>query len=145
MNTYNYLKCKYVPYTKFKLVHKDDFIITQDWVYLDGLKDKKEHLNVNNQFNEYYLEGEPIKTLEDINNKYWLVDGHHRYFRGILNGYEYFLVENSNTRDKEIKCLNVYTERPKDNDKLKKADKKKINLFEKLQEKIMRLQKMIFW
>jgi hypothetical protein len=78
--------------TKFLLVHKDNLIFNQKWVYLEGLVINRDHGTIG-RFNEYFLDANsPIKAAE-WNGKYWIIDGHHRVHRGLMLGYKHFLVE----------------------------------------------------
>lgn len=116
---------KYINNVNFELVHKNNIIICQKWMCLSGLDSssvteehtKKSTNNPNTQFNEYFLENSPIKTLK-INNKYWIVDGHHRFFRGFFAGYNYFLVENISgyrpCTNTSTTRLDIFRKRPHD-------------------------------
>ncbi len=107
---------KYTNVTSFHLVYYKNMISCQNWVYLLGLENKKNYGNSNTQFNEYFLDEGPIKVVYS-EGKYWIVDGHHRYFRGIMNGYKYFLVEQNNFYrppcDDIPKQIDVFITRPK--------------------------------
>jgi hypothetical protein len=84
--------------TKFLLVHYTNIIITQNWVCVKGLKirpsEKKAHEKSMTQFCEYFLSESPIKAVEK-DGFYWIVDGHHRFYRGRMLGHKYFLIENN--------------------------------------------------
>jgi hypothetical protein len=111
--------------TTFELVHYRDVVLTQEWATLDGLKtkqiemDKNKEIPVNNEFNEYFLGHQPIRAKKDDNNKYWIIDGNHRFYRGLLQGYNYFLLEVHRKRYRPVsrqafKCLNIVHSRNKD-------------------------------
>ena len=53
----------------------------------------EENHPVNGEHNEYFLEYEPIKVTHD----HYIVDGHQRYVKGRLLGYNYFLCEEWST------------------------------------------------
>lgn len=141
MNISDFLK-KYYNSVKFILVHKSNIIPCQDWISLDSLKpiseiDKKTN-EANTMFHEYYLNEGPIK-VQERNGKYWIIDGHHRYYRGINTGYNYFLVENSmfynpcSDNDNGNKLYNVYKERYNETKYYKKVD-----LFDNQSEEILK-------
>jgi len=86
----------YINSTKFQIIHTNNVVMVQRWMYLNGLKYTPKDSTPGNRFNEYFLDtNSPIKVVER-ESKYWIIDGHHRYVRGLLMGYKYFLVEVSN-------------------------------------------------
>ncbi len=90
----NHLKT-WINSTKFLIVHRKNLVPTQNWISIDGLRNITSKESPNMRFNEYFLSGEPIK-VEENNGLYYIIDGHHRYYRGLVNGYNYFLTENNN-------------------------------------------------
>lgn len=140
---------KYTNVTSFHLVYYKNIISCQNWVYLLGLENNKNYNNVNTQFNEYFLEDGPIKVVHS-EGKYWVIDGHHRYFRGLINGYQYFLVEQNNFYrppcENIPKKIDVFITRPKNDYELKdyiKVDKY-IGIYSKLFIDFKNVYKIVF-
>lgn len=102
--------------TNFLLVHKNNFVMNQKWIHIEGLKINTANLqNVGNRFSEYFLEtNSPIKAAE-WNGKYWIIDGHHRFLRGLIMNYNYFLIECNDMYHpcnlEETSSLNVFDKR----------------------------------
>lgn len=93
---------RFINSTRPEFVHKNNIVNVQEWIYTDGLQLTNKDLNedsINNkpneQYNEYYLSTVgPIKTFV-VNDKHYIVDGHHRFYRSLERGYEYILVNRS--------------------------------------------------
>ncbi len=140
---------KYYNSAKFILVHKTNLLLFQDWISLDSLELKTDldtKCNPNTMFDEYYLSEEPIKVQEQ-NGKYCVIDGHHRIYRGLFLGYNYFLTENSvfykpcteNTLNQDSHIFKVYRQRPQDHKKYSKID-----IFDsKSEEKLKQFEQII--
>lgn len=128
---------KYINSVKFSLVHINNLIPVQSWISLDALKEKEKlkvfpdmyKKNPGTQFNEYFLEITPIKVSE-IEGKYYIIDGHHRFYRGLLNNYKYFLVEHIGSLYKPCNnqmplTIDVFLTRPENDYDLKNYRKVK--------------------
>ena len=76
----------YVNSTRFQVIFYKKLFITQRWINMSQLYTKKTDKVPNKvpniQFNEYFLEDRPILASE-FEGSYWIVDGHHRYYRGL--------------------------------------------------------------
>jgi hypothetical protein len=118
----------YINGVKFMLVYYKNFVLSQSMVYLEELKktDISKNSKSNSQYEEYYLHEKPIKVSE-YNGQYWIVDGYHRFYKGLLLGYKYFLVENyfgwNPSSFENIQEFNIYEKRPEDNVKFIEVDK----------------------
>ena len=133
---------KYINYTRFELLHYSNIIPNQKWVCLDGLEIRTQQQNVGDRFNEYFLDtNSPLKIIE-YDGKSWLIDGHHRFYRGLIQGYNYFLVERSHVYRpcnlQRSTKVQVFNKRPLDteieNSKLgyKIVDNEKLNILSKI-------------
>jgi len=91
----------------FRIVHHSSLVPTRETVSLEKLRN-----NVN-ECNFYYNEKKIIKT-NYYNGKFFILNGHHSFYRGRLCGCDYFLIENKSEQNNlnSVQTLKVYESTP---------------------------------
>jgi hypothetical protein len=121
--------------SKFNLFHYTQFMITQPHVYFNALNDYSLEISEENNkptskrdSSSFFLENnKPIKTVE-YNGHYWIADGYHTLFRGLLSNYDYFLTEVNMMycpawKKGPTKYLDLYMDRYNENKSYKRVEK----------------------
>ncbi|KXS08970.1 hypothetical protein M427DRAFT_50135 [Gonapodya prolifera JEL478] len=76
---------------KFFLVDAQYIIGHQTWLSLADLKRPQTVKNGGEAY--YWLLGQPLKVMPTGDGRFILIDGNHRFFRGLLAKHRFFLVE----------------------------------------------------